>query len=140
MPARERLGWFQIAELWQRKLFLMMAQVAIVTEQDKVVGNIWPAFALRHDMMIFKAAMIVLLRLWSATTQAAFQSVAKINLKTGAVGKRHMPEEEVLRILVLSTQTCALNSDVSTAFCASSAAPTVASNCGLLMRHEATGQ
>jgi hypothetical protein len=73
-----------------------MKQMAVVTEKDHIIGDVGSAFGLRHDVVIFKAAMIALLRLWSATAQATFEPVPKINLKTGAVGKRHLPKNKRL--------------------------------------------
>jgi hypothetical protein len=97
--AREFRKRRQIAQGRQGKLILMMSQVAIVTEQNKVIDNIGATYALRHYVMILEAAMIVLLRLRSTTTQTTFEPVAQVDLKTGAIGKRHLPEEARLRVL-----------------------------------------
>jgi hypothetical protein len=70
--------------------------MAFVTEKDQVIRVVQTACALRLHVMILKAAMVVLLRLWSTTTQTTFECVAKIDLKTGAVGKRHFAGRETL--------------------------------------------
>ena len=78
-----------LIEIRQNQLALMMAPMAVVTQQNDVFDFVAAAFALRLNVMILETAMVILLRQRRASANAAPQTITQIGLKTRPIFKAH---------------------------------------------------
>jgi hypothetical protein len=63
----------------------MVKRVAFVAEQNEISHVVAAALGLRLKMVIFKAAMIILLRFGRAAATAATQLIAQIDLEANPI-------------------------------------------------------
>jgi hypothetical protein len=79
----------QAIEVRQIHPALMKPGMAIVTQQNQILGLVATTITLHLHMMIFKATMVSLLLHWRALANTTTQTIAQIDLKTRSVIDAH---------------------------------------------------